>query len=228
MIFFVRSSLANLSDIEPCLTKHIHDAMVLNKQRKPLYSELSQGLSEKISEKMISMEYRLIALSPFADAWAVPFQAAGVAIVCEDLIPMAQTPAFRSQNPEGVDSVINFQPPDIVFVQQNLLIFFENKDYLKMADFADQYVKRLDHHSRYNCMVKHILESIRRMAALAPKHAEQSKQILHVSTELLSRALLKNHINLLATASNLDKLAAPLQAAALPIICQDVPYIPWP
>lgn len=227
-VLFFRTTLANLTDIEPCLTKHIHEAMVLNKQRKPLYSELSQGLSERISDKMIAMEYQLIALSPFADAWAVPFQAAGISIVCEDLVPMEQTPDFTTENPEGMDSVINFHPPDIKYIQENLLIFFESKEYLKMAEVADQNVKNLDHNPRYNCMVKHILESIRRMAALTPKHAEKSKKILPVSTELLSRVLLKNHIKLLATAAKLDQLAAPLQAAALPIICQDVPYIPMP
>jgi hypothetical protein len=221
-------SWAGLKDIRPCLSEHIRDAIVLNKERKPLYMKLSNGKSKVVSDKLIWLERKLSMAVPFADAWAAPYQAAGIPVLCQEFISMSEAPKFQLRNPEGIDSLHNYHRPDITGLKARLLELYTAKAYMRLAEYADKQIIDLDQNPRYNCMVKHILESIRRMAALTPIHQQKSREKNKVSSEYLSRTVLRTHILLLNDFAELDELAAPLQADALPILCQDVPYIPWP
>lgn len=211
-----------------CLTQHIHDAMELNKKRAPLYEHLSEGQSRIVSKKLIWMEQKLSILAPLADLWAAPYHRVGIPILCVDFVDMSETPAFKAYNPLGKESLNNFHPPDIVKLKKDLLDLYTEKAYGELALYADAQIRELDKNPRYNCMVKHILESIRRIAALAPQYDLLAKQKNKISPLFLSRTVLRSHIMLLDESAKIDFYAAPLQAEALPIVCQDVPHIPWP
>lgn len=170
----------------------------------------------------------MLLLTPFVDGMAVTYQEAGIPILCQDLISMSETPKFTPRNPDGKDSIHNYRRPDIKGISQTLLELYKAKAYLQMADYADKLVLELDQQPRYNCLVKHMLESIRRIATLTPVYAVKSKALNKVSSETLSRILLRSHIRVLKDSAEIDEAAAPLQADGLPIICQDVPSIPWP
>nr|WP_295902882.1 hypothetical protein [uncultured Bdellovibrio sp.] len=219
---------AGLKDVKPCLSTHLREAIKINEQRAPVYERLSQGQSRAISEMLIKAEKKVLWVAPLADAWAAPYQRAGIPILCADFIDMSHTPAFRAVNPDGKDSLQHFHPAPTGEISERLRELFKAKDYDGIVRYADEQVQELNRVPRYNCMVRHVLESIRRMAGLAPIHDQKARAKLHISSLLLSRTVLKSHINLLDESSEIDALAAPLQAEALPIICQDVPHIPWP
>jgi len=211
-----------------CLRVHVRDAIELNEQRKPVYSRLSQGRSDIISEKMIRMEKRLLWVAPLVDAWAWPYQKSGIPIMCAEFIDMSATPPFRAVNPEGTDDIRHYQPPVVTAIQEDLEDLYKARSYTEMAQYADKVIRSLEKSPRYNCLFRHFMESIRRVAALTPKHAKQAREKNMLPTQGLSRVVLKSHINMLREAAHIDSLAAPLQAEALPILCQDVPHIPWP
>ncbi|HEV2147105.1 MAG TPA: hypothetical protein VGR37_06865, partial [Longimicrobiaceae bacterium] len=77
-----------------------------------------------------------------------------------------------------------------------------------------------------HCMLRHMLESMLRVATLAPVHAARAEEAGMRSTAGLSRLLLRLHLLALSDAAKLDVLAAPIQARGIPILCQDVPPIP--
>jgi hypothetical protein len=88
---------------------------------------------------------------------------------------------------------------------------------------------------RFFCMGRHLVESLVRIAALAPRYEETRIQRKVKSSPLpISRGLIESHLTLLATTGEavgqpgLDTWAAPLQAKGIPIICNDVPPIPDP
>lgn len=93
-------------------------------------------------------------------------------------------------------------------------------------DGAEAFIREMDKNP--NCMVKHILESIRRIATLAPQCDLLAKQKNIISPLFLSRTVLRSHIMLLDESAKIDFYATPLQAEALPIVCQDVPTFPGP
>lgn len=211
-----------------CVSIHIKDAMELNKARKPLYQKYSNYRSTEITERLLKMERKLLVGAPFADLWARLYQRKGIPIMCKDFIDMSETPAFTSMNPEGVDSILNYRKPAVAAVVAKLKQLFKERAYVEMAHFADNEILKIEDHPRYNCLYRHMLESIRRMAILTPEYMEMAQSLGFTSPELLSRNVLRSHFSLLEESALIDQLAAPLQAQGLPIICQDVPYIPWP
>lgn len=219
---------AGWRDVRSCLGEHVSEAMDLNKQRKTAYMKLSQGRSKDVSNALLWMEWKISLAAPLADAWSAYFQAKGIPIMCDDFVPISDTPAFQAQNPQGKDSLNNFRQPDVAKIKEKLLEFHKARAYMQMAEYADAEIIELDRVPRYNCMVKHMLESVRRMAALTPVHAQKAQEQGIRSTEPLSRTVLKSHIMFLNESAKIDELAAPLQAEGLMIVCQDVPYIPWP
>lgn len=219
---------ASLKDVKPCLGVHIRDAMILNDRRASFYEKLSQGRSREISQRLIAMEKKLAVVAPLADLVASVFQISGVPILCEDFIDMAEAPAMRGYNPEGLHSGSSLAPPPLNEIESVMRDLLRKRAYEDLALFADQHVRRLAAMPHFNCLMKHMLESIRRVAALTPQHKAVSVQRLGLSSEFLSRRILSSHINLLKESAQIDLLAVPLQMEGLPIVCQDVPEIPWP
>lgn len=228
LILGARSSWAQNPNVQSCLTEHLREAMVLNREREPLYAELSQGQSREVTEGLLRMERKLLLTAPLADLWAAPYQAAGIPLLCQDLISMSETPSFVAMNPAGPDAFSNFIPADVAALEIQLNQFYSDRAYEDLADYLDHEIEKLEKAPRYNCLVKHMLESIRRMAVLTPQHAQKAKDLGWISPEILSRLVLKTNIGLLQASLDLDIMAAPLQAKGVQIICQDVPAIPRP
>ncbi|MBI5203189.1 MAG: hypothetical protein HY925_16480 [Elusimicrobia bacterium] len=78
----------------------------------------------------------------------------------------------------------------------------------------------------YFCMTRHILESVRRAARLAPLHDTASRAKGLESPYGVSRQFIKTQLLSLSQAWTLDEWAVPVQAKGVPILCRDVPPIP--
>lgn len=211
-----------------CMTKHMQDAIQINRERSPFYQALSNGESRKITRLLIGMEKKLLLVSPLADFWARPYQRAGIPVVCEDIIDMSLTPKFREWNPEGRVSQDSYRPVLVTLAKNKLQELLGREDFHGLAWLSDQYVQQIEAQPRFNCLVRHMLESIRRAAILAPRYEVMARIKGVRSPRFLSKVLLKSHLNLLEESGRIDRLAAPLQASGIMIICQDVPAIPKP
>ena len=78
-------------------------------------------------------------------------------------------------------------------------------------------------------MLRHLVESALRVANVAEHHAALAEAAGLPSPRRLLSLLLQMHLWGFSFAARLDDEAAPLQAAGLPILCQDVPAItPYP
>lgn len=212
----------------PCMTKHMQDAIRLNKERKPLYERLTAGKSNRVTEHLIGMERRLLLGSPILDFWARPYQGSGIDIICEDVVDMALTPPFRSRHPDGTVPKESYRRVQVGLVKTQLEERLRANDFSGLAWLSDQYVQQLGVQPRFNCLVRHMLESIRRTAMLAPKHEKKALAKGMRSPRFLAKVILKSHLDLLYESAQLDILAAPMQAEGIMIICQDIPPISKP
>lgn len=75
-------------------------------------------------------------------------------------------------------------------------------------------------------MLRHFLESMIRGANVAPQHIKKAVGMHVPSPAWLSKLMIRAQINRLNVAIELDQLAAPVQAKNIPILCNDLPYIP--
>jgi hypothetical protein len=74
-------------------------------------------------------------------------------------------------------------------------------------------------------MVRHLLESARRIATLAPLHETQARARGLASPRWISVLLFRLHVLALPIASSLDAQAYPLQCRGVSILASDLPRI---
>lgn len=207
--------------------RHVDEAMILNQSRSSVYQEVSGGKSRVVSEAMISFERALSRSASLADALALPLNLSGIPILCADLISMSKTPPLRFSYEQGAPSLSQFHLPDLQSIKAALNVALMDEDFNSLVNLSNRYIHELEHEPRFNCMVRHFLESIRRMAGLAPQYQLMAKSKLGAKTaKFISKNVINGHIKGLDEAAHIDLLAAPLQAQNLPIVCQDIPHIP--
>ncbi len=211
---------------EDCFALHLEEAIALNEKRKPLYSWLTQGRSEAISDKLIESEKVSLVFARAVDDAARPYQQAGVAVACDEFVSMADVPVFQEEygfDPEPLDA---FDPVDGVVLRDGLEATFSEEGFVGLAAATDAALHGLEEPRAYHCMVRHMLESLRRIANLAPVHEANAHERGLTSPVPISEDLVELHLLSIEPAARLDEQASALQSEGIPILCQDVPSIP--
>ena len=75
-------------------------------------------------------------------------------------------------------------------------------------------------------MTRHLLQSLARMAHLAPQYVAMATDAGLPSPARISARVMRLHLCALAAGQRVDRRAAPLQVAGVAIVQQDVPHIP--
>ena len=205
-------------------TRHMREAIALNRERLPRYAALTEGRSKSISRRLVRSERLSLPAAMYVDRRALLFQAAGVRIVEDDFVPMHDVPEFREAfDPPDLDSYARQAPRPLV---RRLRRAWEAGDFSGLRDAAHTEIERLAGEPRFHCMLRHLLESLRRIAHLAPRHDDAARTAGVGSTRDLSTLMLRMHLWPLPASTRLDHRAAPLQAEGIPILFQDLPPIP--
>ncbi len=192
------------------LTGHLWQAIQVNLARLPAYARLTQGRSLPLSCALIGLELSSLPLALLVDALARPLNRQGSMVVQEDFVDLELQPFLAAyQAPETVE------PADLARVADRTRV----GTFHELALACEAELEQLGD-PRCHCMVRHMLESLLRIANNAPEHARQG------DSSWLSWLLIEAHRTLLPVAGWLDRLAAPLQKEGVPILFQDLPGIP--
>ncbi|KAJ3090697.1 hypothetical protein HK102_002919 [Quaeritorhiza haematococci] len=213
---------------DQCVSKHLEEAIALNQQRKPLYSSMTNGLSERVSDFLIQSETIALRNSRAADLAAIPFQKQGINILCDEMIPMERAPAIQSKPiPPKVTELVPARL-DGQALAAEIQAAFAATGFEGVSKVAGKHLHSLEESAPdYYCMSKHLLESIVRSANYATKHIEDAKaKGLQATPETISTQMVKTQVEQLPGAALLDALAYPVQKMGVGIICNDVPKIP--
>jgi len=207
------------------MERHMREALALNRARAPLYAELTRGRSRGISRTLVWAERAAIPVARYLDWRAAEFQRAGIAVVCDDFVPMHDTPAFRprADDPPPLSA---FAPADVRGLRRAVRRAYRAGGFAAASGALEGEVERLSAVPAFHCMTRHLLESALRVSNGAQRHAAEARARGIASPAGLSRTLLELHLGALGASARLDRRAAPLQAEGVPILCQDVPPIP--
>ena len=207
-----------------CFAEHLGDAIRLNDARATVYSAWSERRSESVSERLIRSERTALAIAKWVDRKAAPFQEDGIPIVCAEFVSMERTPPLPDaplpRPAERFAGSIEAGP-----LQEELIAAYGESGFAGVAARADDWLARLAATPAYNCMTRHLVESIWRVAFMAPLHERLARERRTGSTRELSEIILRLHLSALPEAEELDRAAAPLQERGIPIVCNDVPPI---
>lgn len=213
-----------------CFFEHVSEGREVNRERRDLYSEWADqyGLKRRAkltSSALIALETSMLPMARIYDLRARKYQFTG--LFCDDFIPISETPNY---------SDINTQIPRLPYIHK--LSFLEDfearvRKEIKKENWAqvrELTLIALDHFpaAETHCLTRHFVESLGRIAALAPRHIRRARENGIESPSKLIASMIKFHLFGLGFAEKIDSLAAPLQYKGIPIVCQDVPFIPIP
>lgn len=211
-----------------CFRSHLREAIELNRDRRSLYSALSDGRSTAISNKLIALERLALVGSHFAhdfDRADRVYKKAGMTILCEVFVPMSLTPDFESRYEGAPPLATSFVELSASDMKARLKLALKSSGLPGVKREADSMIASLANEPRMNCLMRHTLESLVRVVLLAPRHADQAQRLGLPSPEKLQRRLIESHWALLEQVQVLDRKASRLQAEGLPIVCNDVPSL---
>lgn len=204
-----------------CFAAHLQDAISLNQSRSAKYSQLTAGKSKKLSQILIwSEKITLWFFASSIDRQALPFQQAGSNIICRDFVAMDTVPPFAEHYPSGPPLPEHFIDLDFSAINRDISPLIKARNLPAIIALLKSLLLRLSHEVRYNCMARHLFESMLKIAGGIPLYPEQAQD--------LAWELLTMHLKGFWITNIIDNLARPLQTANTPIICQDVPHIVLP
>ena len=150
-----------------------------------------------------------------------------VPVFVHEFMPMSQTPPFKEKfkNIKGITPECpNFS---INTVMNDLLQLLKNDDYLSISSLTKNILSELSEIPKHLCMIRHLIESIHRGSNLIPIHLEKAKELnLYFSPQKICHYTLWAQVVALKPSLTIDRWAHPIQRDGIPIIYQDVPYIP--
>lgn len=212
-----------------CMADHLREAKAINLERMPKYVDLTDGASRWVSWILIGSEMAGIPFATLVEYLNEPLAKAGVNILCEDFISMEKTPPFLSRASDPPLPVDQFSADLGWDDMGELWQLTRSRSYGQLAARTDAVLAELKLVPTYHCMYRHILESIRLAAANAEGQLARARAAgLSSEAERVIDMLMISQVGVLPLALYLDKLAAPIHARGIPIICQDVPPIPAP
>jgi hypothetical protein len=203
---------------------HLREALELNRHRAPLYHRSSNGQSAAISRRLIRSELLLLPLARWFDWRARRYHRAGVPLLQEIFVPMESVePMTFVPGPHRDRRVA---PPPPASLRRDIWRAYGTGGWVGAREAAQRAIDAIERDQGVDCMVRHLLESARRIAEVAPVAVAESTRLALPSPAGLLRNLLRLHLWGLTPAARLDRDAFPLQRSGIPILCADVPPIP--
>ena len=209
------------------MTQHLLEAIEINKKRKPLYAKISNKRSLKISRTLIFFEMLSLITSYILDNIAKYWQKRNVPVLVHEFIPMEETPEFQEKFTDLNDIYSELPVLNTQEIEACAKAFYKARDYKGLFAYTDEIIEsEMKSYPKHFCMIRHILESIRRGAYLIELHIKRAQDLGVRSPEGFCRYVLVNQINIIHSSRLIDAWAFALQKEGIPIIYQDVPRIP--
>lgn len=208
------------------MERHLLDAIAINTERRAIYADISGGKSIAISDRLLASERLTLPIARAFDRRARPYQAAGIGVMCDEFVSMANVPP-----PENRPT---YTPPELLVWAATEDFPSELESAWKAGRFdgvegaASDIIARLQVAPDALCMTRHLVESIRRAARLATAHAAAAHAAGFIlrNPERVSLAFIAVQVAALPAGLALDIDAEPAHRAGAPILCGDVPEIP--
>jgi hypothetical protein len=215
-----------------CLDEHLRGAIALNQLRAPQYAALSSGRSREVSERLVEAERKSLLPARLA-LWSTrSWREKGVPVLCSEFESMVRVPPpieravdERPRLEDRMEPAWSELVTDLELMLSWRLAANEGAEiaWRALEGRLAFELELIAPEPRFNCMYRHVVESMIRTARAAPELVRLSSEHKMRSPEKWSIRLFKRHFDALEFALELDRLAAPIQADGIPMICNDVP-----
>lgn len=204
-----------------CFQGHIRESISINKERKKVYSELTNGRSDKIFNTVIGYEYVTLAPATFFDLQALSYHKNGLDLFCHEFMSMVRSPNF---DPEArVIPEEAFRPFDWKFYKERTSNALKHKDITEVRKTALEALVELKSQPRYYCFSRHLFESIYRFAHFLPLRSKQAEKLGLKDPADIMFNVMKLHLLGIKDSHRIDVWSQPIQMSGIPILCSEIP-----
>jgi len=204
-----------------CFQEHIRESIAINKDRKKVYSELTQGRSDKVFNQLISSEYITLAPALFYDLKAVPYHREGMDLFCHEFMSMNHTPDFDPDSRKIPSET--FRPFDHEFYKKRILAGLKADNENEIRKVAIEALIALKNQPSYYCFTRHFFESIYRFAYFIPLRVTQAEEMDLKSPRKIMMDVIKLHTLAIKLCHDIDIKAQPIQMSGIPLLCSEIP-----
>lgn len=206
-----------------CFAHHVKESIVINSVRKPIYSYLTNGESDKIFNFLIGAERISLIPASYYDWRAKKYQENGVPLFCYEFKSMNSTPDFDPDR--RVIPKETFEPFDWKSVERNLKLAVDRRSVIEVKRVTMKAIRDLEAYPSYYFMLRHMLESVYRFAYFLPMQEEAALAAGLKSPRDLTFGMIKLHLLSLVSSYQVDQWSAPIQKEGIPILCSELPTL---
>jgi hypothetical protein len=204
-----------------CFHEHIKDSISINKERKKVYSVLTNGKSNQIYNEFIAFEYLTSALTPFYDLQALSYQKQGINLFCDEFMNLIRNPDFDPNHRQMPAET--FQKLDWKYHHKKIREAIKRKDVSEVKKVTLEALVEIKSLPNYYCLTRHFYESIYRFAHFVPLRVKQAEEkSLQNPTDLMFRMMKLQALGLRGS-YGIDVKSSPIQLSGIPMICSEIP-----
>ena len=209
--------------------QHLDEAIALNRARRDYYAQISEGRSRWVSWWLIGSEKFLRRTARRLDQRALPFNAAGIPIMIQDVVsmedvaPQERLPRYRRQVTRVELRLAKEVLRSVVEQSASALRKHDYDTVVGATAHALHQIEALESQCQAHfAMSIHLLESVGLAALHSRQYVQQSQEI-----KPLCRDLVLAQVGALSAGPRLDRLAQAAHEKGAGIIYNDVPPIPF-
>lgn len=205
--------------------RHLIDAIRRSTARKPRYAALTNDESLPISIQLIVWEKLAIPVAWYFDHMGDRYQRQGIPFIRAEMVEGRDIPPFAETYPPGIPYWEPAKRYSMNSLARSIRRATRAKDFERVFQLCEFALLDLSTQVHVNCCVRHLLESVRRVATLVEHHERQCSQLGIKPPTTYSQQLIMAHLWVMEQAEDLDRRAAVIQNAGVPILFQDLPFI---
>lgn len=214
-----------MRDVGP-FEAHIREALELNRERAAWYAALTNGGSNVVFRRYLLAERAVLPAAAWFDRRSARYHSAGVPLLTSVFVTMQTVPALAGAAAPRTDAGA---APNVRRIVRELRSAFRDEGFEGLARAADESVQALADRPWRDCMLRHQLESLRRLGNVSPRNVAHAMELGLPSPGPLLRRFVRFHLQGVRFARWIDRPALPLQLRGIPILENDLPHIPaWP
>lgn len=210
----------------PChagyFTDHVKESILINRDRKIIYSQMTAGKSDQAIKKLISVERMMLPFSMVYDHRASWFQKRGVPVFKDEFVPMIALPEYDTNAPAPASEI---ESVPWKAYREELRILIKRKDREKLLSRSLEIIHQMETQKEYWCLTRHLVESVYRIAWFLPKRIEEARLKNIKSPENLIWDVIEFHLIGFRLFASIDLKAAPIQKSGVPMICSELPNL---
>lgn len=205
---------------------HVREAIAFNRMRARHYASVTGGRSRRVFRRYLIAETLVLPFTAWFDRQAAPYEEAGVPVLSAVFESMQNMlPLSGAREPQSDDS----WPPCGSEMAHKLQSVFQTGGFYALAEATNDCLDMLAVRPWRDCMLRHQIESLRRVANVSPINLQMAARAGMLRPERLLRRFVRFHLQGVRAASWVDKPALQLQLLGFPILANHLPHIgPWP